>query len=925
MLMLKTVTVLEAISKRRRTARPAAHTGLSKNTIFAATHSAEDALVLLDATANGLTAEHAAERLDAAGPNTIEAPTKTLARRIADAFVDPFAGILAALALVSLYIDVLAVPEPQRDPSTVIVIGIMLLVSGGMKFIQEARSGNAAEALKDLVSNTCTALRDGERVEIPFDELVPGDVIRLSAGDMVPADARVITARDLFVIESALTGESEAVEKTTAITVVESADGSALPLSACKNIVFTGTSVQNGTAIALVVATGSDTYLGGIAKMLNGRGEKSAFDRGVSSVSMLLVRLMLVMAPAVFAINAATKGNVIDALLFATSVAVGITPQMLPVIVTTSLSQGAKDLARRQVIVKELPAIQNLGAMDVLCCDKTDTLTEDRIVLERYLNTDGNEDARVLRHAFLNSFFQTGLKNLIDLAVIDRADVTPSTVAPDSMLGQSLRDRYTKVDEVPFDFSRRRLSVVVADVQGKTQMVTKGAAEEMLEICSFVEVDGVAQPLTEDKLAQIRKQIAGLNAEGLRVIAVAQKTNPRCVGEFGIADECDMVLMGFLAFLDPPKASAAGAVATLEAKGVADEVAVIPLDPKKEECATVCEQIGIDASNVLLGSEIDALDDAELAERAEKTHLFAKLSPLQKARLVRVMRELLGHTVGFMGDGINDAAAMRASDCGISVDSAVDIAKESADIILLQKDLGVLERGIIEGRRTYGNLLKYLKTTVSSNFGNVLSVTVASLFLPFLPMSALQLVLLSLVYEIVCIALPWDTVDDAWTARPRAWDAASIKGFMLELGPVSSLFDIVTFAALFFVVCPAAVGASWSELAAAGDVAGMATFAALFQSGWFVESMWSQTLVIHMLRSPRLPSPRDHAAPALCALTVLGLALVTWLPASPIADALGLMTLPASFFALLIGIVTAYIALTQLAKRRYIARHGELL
>ena len=902
MLMLKTATVLEAISKRRRTARPAAHTGLSKNTIFAATHSAEDALVLLNATANGLTAEQATERLNAVGPNTIEAPTKTLARRIADALIDPFAGILAALALVSLYIDVLSVPEPQRDPSTVIVIGIMLLVSGGMKFIQEARSGNAAEALKDLVSNTCTALRDGKRLEISFDELVPGDVIRLSAGDMVPADARIITARDLFVIESALTGESEAVEKTTAVPVIEGADGSALPLSACKNIVFTGTSVQNGTAMALVVATGSNTYLGGIAKMLNGRGEKSAFDRGVSSVSILLVRLMLVMAPAVFAINAATKGDVIDALLFATSVAVGITPQMLPVIVTTSLSQGAKDLARRQVIVKELPAIQNLGAMDVLCCDKTGTLTEDRIVLERYLNTDGNEDARVLRHAFLNSFFQTGLKNLIDLAVIDRADVTPSTVAPDSMLGQSLRDRYTKVDEVPFDFSRRRLSVVVADAQGKTQMVTKGAAEEMLEICSFVEIDGIAQPLTDEKLAQIRKQIAGLNAEGLRVIAVAQKTNPRCVGEFGIADECDMVLMGFLAFLDPPKA------------GDNDRVA-----------ATVCEQIGIDASNVLLGSEIDALDDAELAKRAEKTHLFAKLSPLQKARLVRVMREMLGHTVGFMGDGINDAAAMRASDCGISVDSAVDIAKESADIILLQKDLGVLERGIIEGRRTYGNLLKYLKTTVSSNFGNVLSVTVASLFLPFLPMSALQLVLLSLVYEIVCIALPWDTVDDAWTARPRAWDAASIKGFMLELGPVSSLFDIATFAALFFVVCPAAVDASWSELAAAGDVAGMATFAALFQSGWFVESMWSQTLVVHMLRSPHLPSPHDHAAPALCVLTVLGLALVTWLPASPIADVLGLMPLPTSFFGLLIGIVTAYIALTQLAKCRYIARHGELL
>lgn len=922
MLMLKTATVLEAISKRRHTARPAAHAGLSKNTVFAVTHDAKDTLTLLDATADGLTADQAEERLDAYGANAIEAHAKTFFRRLADAFIDPFAGILAALALVSLYIDVIAVPEPQRDPSTVIVIGVMLLVSGGMKFIQEARSGNAAEALKDLVSNTCTALRDSERIEIPFDELVPGDMIRLSAGDMVPADARIVTARDLFVIESALTGESEAVEKTSSVAIIEDADGMALPLSACKNIVFTGTSVQNGTAMAVVVATGSDTYLGGIAKMLDGRGEKSAFDRGVSSVSMLLVRLMLVMAPAVFIINAVTKGSPIDALLFATSVAVGITPQMLPVIVTTSLSQGAKDLARRQVIVKELPAIQNLGAMDVLCCDKTGTLTEDRIVLERYLNTDGSKDARVLRHAFLNSYFQTDLKNLIDLAVIDRADVTSASATPDATLGQALRRCYTKVDEVPFDFSRRRLSVVVADEQGKTQMVTKGAAEEMLEVCSYVEVDGHAQPLTDERMAKIRKQVSSLNAEGLRVIAVAQKTNPRTVGEFGIADEHDMVLMGFLAFLDPPKASAAGAVATLEAKGVAVKVLTGDND---RVAATVCEQLGIDATNVLLGSQIDAFDDAELAARAQETHLFAKLSPLQKARLVRVMRELLGHTVGFMGDGINDAAAMRASDCGISVDSAVDIAKESADIILLQKDLGVLERGIIEGRRTYGNLLKYLKTTVSSNFGNVLSVTVASLFLPFLPMSALQLVLLSLVYEIVCIALPWDTVDDTWTARPRAWDAASIKGFMLELGPVSSLFDIATFAALFFVVCPAAVGSTWSELVCAGDAAGMAAFAALFQSGWFVESMWSQTLVIHMLRSPHLPSPRDHAAPALCVLTVLGLTLVTWLPASPIADALGLMALPASFFALLVGIVAAYIALTQLAKHCYIARHGELL
>ena len=729
MLMLKTATVLEAISKRRRTARPAARTGLSKNTIFAATHSAEDALVLLDATANGLTAEQATERLDAAGPNTIEAPTKTLARRIADAFIDPFAGILAALALVSLYIDVLAVPEPQRDPSTVIVIGIMLLVSGGMKFIQEARSGNAAEALKDLVSNTCTVLRDGERVEILFDELVPGDVIRLSAGDMVPADARVITARDLFVIESALTGESEAVEKTAAVTVVDGADGSALPLSACKNIVFTGTSVQNGTAMALVVATGSDTYLAASPRCSTGAARRAR-------LTTRLERLHAARTPhARYGAGRLCHQRRHQGQRHRRA-AVRHERGRGHHAADASRHRDHKPVAGRQG-PRPSPGYRQGAAGDSKPRrDGRPVLRQDRHPHRR------PHRARALPQHRWQRGRARAAPCVFEQLLPDRPQkpyrpgrnrpcrCDASTVVPDSMLGQSLRDRYTKVDEVPFDFSRRRLSVVVADSQGKTQMVTKGAAEEMLEICSFVEVDGIARPLAEDKLAQIRKQVADLNAEGLRVIAVAQKTDPRCVGEFGIADECDMVLMGFLAFLDPPKASAAGAVATLEAKGVAVKVLTGDND---RVAATVCAQIGIDASNVLLGSEIDALDDAELAERAEKTHLFAKLSPLQKARLVRVMRELLGHTVGFMGDGINDAAAMRASDCGISVDSAVDIAKESADIILLQKDLGVLERGIIEGRRTYGNLLKYLKTTVSSNFGNVLSVTVASLFLPFLP------------------------------------------------------------------------------------------------------------------------------------------------------------------------------------------------
>ena len=946
MLMLKTTTALKALARRRREKRPAAGSGLAKDTLFAATHGVESALVLFETDRNGLSPAEVARRREAFGPNAVETRRRTLASRLAGAFIDPFSGILAALALVSLYVDVIAAAPAERDPSTAIVIAAMLVLSGGMKFIQEAKSGDAAAALTGLVSNTCTVVREGMEREVAFDELVPGDIVRLSAGNMIPADARIIEARDLFVIESALTGESDAVEKTAAPVAAElasaSRDGAALPLSACGNIVFTGTSVQSGTAIAAVCATGGDSYLGTVAAALGDTGEASAFDRGVGRVSRMLVRLMLIMAPAVFAINAWTKGNVIDALLFAASVAVGITPEMLPVIVTTSLAKGARTLAGRQVIVKELPAIQNLGAMDVLCCDKTGTLTEDRIVLERYLDVNGTEDARVLRHAFLNSWFQTGLKNLIDLAVIDRADATDTDGAtPDGIvadptdetvgdtadgtaasLGTVLRERYTKVDEVPFDFTRRRMSVVVADAAGKTQMVTKGAAEEMLGICSHVEIGDAVTPLTDELRQQVREQVAELNAQGLRVVVVAQKTDPRRAGELTVEDERDMVLMGYLAFLDPPKKSAAGAVAALSAHGV--DVKVLTGDNDRV-AATVCGQIGIDASEVMLGSDIDVLTDGELADRAERTHVFAKLSPLQKARLVRVMREQGGRTVGFMGDGINDAAAMRAADCGISVDSAVDIAKESADIILLEKDLGVLERGIVEGRRTYGNLIKYIKTTVSSNFGNVLSVVAASVFLPFLPMTALQLVLLSLAYELVCIALPWDTVDDAWCARPRTWDASSISGFMLRMGPVSSVFDIITFAALFFAVCPAATGASWAELAAAGNTAGMATFTAVFQTGWFIESMWSQTLVIHLLRSPRLPSRADHASAPLMALTAAGLAFSCVLPATPLAATFGLTAMPADFFCLLAAVVVGYVTVTQLAKRAYIRHHGELL
>ena len=818
---------------------------------------------------------------------------------------NPFNLLLTVLGIVSY---------STEDLFAAGVIALMVGISTLLNFIQEARSTKAADALKAMVSNTATVLRvvneQGESrwLELPIDQLVPGDIIRLSAGDMIPADLRILQARDLFVAQASLTGESLPVEK-----VARSRDPLQQNPLECDTLCFMGTNVVSGSAQAIVFATGGRTWFGQLAgRVSEQESEPNAFQKGISRVSMLLIRFMLVMAPVVLLINGYTKGDWWEAALFALSVAVGLTPEMLPMIVTSTLARGAVKLSKQKVIVKHLDAIQNFGAMDILCTDKTGTLTQDKIVLENHTDVSGKVCERVLHAAWLNSHYQTGLKNLLDTAVLDGVELDAA---------RGLAERWQKVDEIPFDFERRRMSVVVKEDDAAHQLICKGALQEILNVSTQVRYNGDIVPLDDTMLRRIRRVTDTLNRQGLRVVAVATKYLPAREGDYQRADESDLILEGYIAFLDPPKETTAPALKALKASGIT--VKILTGDSELV-AAKVCHEVGLDAGEVVIGSQIEAMSDDELAALAKRTTLFARLAPLHKERIVTLLKRE-GHVVGFMGDGINDAAAMRASDCGISVDSAVDIAKESADIILLQKDLGVLERGAIEGRRTYGNLLKYLKTTVSSNFGNVLSVTVASLFLPFLPMSALQLVLLSLIYEIVCIALPWDTVDDAWTARPRAWDAASIKGFMLELGPVSSLFDIVTFAALFFVVCPAAVGASWSELAAAGNVAGTTAFAALFQSGWFVESMWSQTLVIHMLRSPRLPSPRDHAAPALCALTVLGLALVTWLPASPIADALGLMPLPPSFFALLVGIVTAYIALTQLVKRRYIARHGELL
>ena len=938
---------------QRKSVRSAATSGLNRSVIHAATHSVEAAFVMLGASPRGLMPDIIVAARDLYGENVIESGGRdSVVRRIVRAFVNPFTLILVALAALSVATDVVFAAPGSQDPTTALLIVVMVLVSGCISFVQESRGSLAAASLKDMVSNTCCVRRRSvagvsSELEIPMTDVVPGDIVRLAAGDMIPADLRIVEARDLFVNQAALTGESEPQEKYAAALVDEDgATPSLLALGDCANIAFAGTSVQSGSGLGVAVATGASTYLGGVAgELARGRQAPSAFDAGVAAVSRVLMAFMLVMCPVVFVVCGLTKGAWLDSLLFAVSIAVGITPQMLPVIVTTCLARGAATLRGEDVIVKELGAVQNLGAMDVLCCDKTGTLTQDKVVLERHLDALGREDVRVLRCAYLNSYFQTGLSNLIDQAIVVKLAELEDAKAVNAA--------WEKVDEIPFDFERRRLSVVVADRAGERQMVTKGAVEEILGCCEHVELAGEIVPLTSELAESVHERTRKLNEEGLRVIAVARKRMGAArdgAGAPGISataasvvtaaeassvpsapatpvapastlskdDEAGMTLVGYLAFLDPPKPSAASAVAELKRAGVG--VKVLTGDSERV-AASVCAKVGIDAANPLLGSEIDALGDVELARRADETDLMAKLSPLQKARVVRVLCDRGGRAVGFMGDGINDAAAMRAADVGISVDSAVDVAKESAGVILMRKDLTALACGIREGRRTHANMMKYIKLTTSSNFGNVLSVLVASVALPFLPMGALQLLFLGLVSDLALTPLPWDRVDATTLERPCSWNTRSVVGFMLRLGPVSSLVDVLTFALLWFAVCPAVAGGTWAELATAS---GRAAFAAAFQTGWFIESIWTQAAVVLMLRSEH-PLRESPVRSLVFSLVVAAgaLSLLPLLPAGAVV--LDLASLPFWFYGALVPLLALYLFLTAISKRRFIRAYGELL
>ena len=796
-------------------------------------------------------------------------------------YKNPFNLLLTLLAVISWLTE---------DMKAATVIFSMVVLSTLLRFWQEAKSNKAADALKAMVSNTATVLRRDatKRIELPIKQLVPGDLIVLSAGDMIPADCRVLSAKDLFVSQAAMTGESMPVEKFAQQQDAQTRN----PLD-LENILFMGTNVVSGAATAVVLTTGNSTYFGALAQRVTATDRATtSFQHGVNKVSWLLIRFMFVMAPLVLFINGFTKGDWTEALLFALSIAVGLTPEMLPMIVTSTLAKGAVFLSRKKVIVKRLDAIQNFGAMDVLCTDKTGTLTQDRIFLARHVDVWGEESDDVLEMAYLNSYYQTGLKNLLDVAVLEHVEVHREL---------KVGTAFEKVDEIPFDFNRRRMSVVVAQEGLPHLLICKGAVEEILSVCNSVRHGDTNEALSDELLARIRQVTAAFNEEGLRVVAVAAQPMTPGRETYSLADEKDLTLIGYVAFLDPPKESTAPALKALKAHGVA--VKVLTGD-NELVTAKICREVGLEQQGLLMGNDIEDMTDAELAKAVETTNVFARLTPSHKERIVRLLKAN-GHVVGFMGDGINDAPALRTADIGISVDSAVDIAKEAADIILLEKSLMILEEGVLEGRRTFANMLKYIKMTASSNFGNVFSVLVASAFIPFLPMLPMHLLVQNLLYDISQIAIPFDNVDAEMLAKPQRWQPGDVGRFMLFFGPISSIFDITTFALMWYVFD-----------------ANTPDHQTLFQSGWFVVGLLTQTLIVHMIRTPKIPFLQSRAAMPLMVMTGVIMAVGIFLPMGPLAHYFKLQALPSLYFVFLPVILLAYMALTQAVKGYYIRKFG---
>ena len=825
----------------------------------------------------GLTQREAQERARTAGPNEVAQERRQgWLVRLLKIIRNPLVILLATLSAVSF---------ATGDARAGTVMAAMVVLSVALRFLQEARADAAAAKLKAMIHVTATVIRDGDAKEMPLRDLVPGDIIKLSAGDMIPGDVRVLSSKDLFVSQGSLTGESFPVEKfhdpeTKAVSSP----------TELNNTCFMGTSVESGTATAVVVTTGVNTYLGSMAGSITEEPPPTSFDQGLNRFTWLMIRLMAVMVPLVFLINGFTKHDWKSAFFFAMAVAVGLTPEMLPMIVSVCLSKGALAMSRKKVIVKRLNAIQNFGGMDVLCTDKTGTLTEDRVVLQRHCNVAGRETEEVLLDGYLISYFQTGLKNLLDRAILDSPDFH----------GQAVVEKYKKLDEIPFDFTRRMMSVLVEDPEGKAILLTKGAPEEVFHQCSHFELDGKLSPMDPNLIVGLKEEYESLSNDGFRVLAVATKELPGkqiCSKD----DERDLVLKGYVAFLDPPKNTAGRAIEALHKHGVA--VKILTGDNQLIS-RKVCKDVGLSADPMLLGGDVEKMSDAELAEAAEKTTLFARLSPAHKQRVIRVLRGK-GHVVGFMGDGINDAPALRAADIGISVDTATDIAKESADLILLEKDLMVLEGGVIEGRKVFANILKYIRMGASSNFGNMFSVLGASAFLPFIPMAPIQVLTNNLLYDFSQVPIPIDAVDEEQVARPRPWNIGEITRFILFIGPISSIFDYTTFFVMLWVFhC-------WDP-----------SRASVFQTGWFVESLMTQTLIIHVIRTNKIPFIQSRASWPLTVTTLSIMAFGMWLPYSPLASSLGLTHLPRMYWPILMLTLLSYVSLTQMIKVWLLRKDG---
>jgi len=853
--------------------------------------SPEATLSRLHCQAEGLSTVEAGERLAAVGPNQVAHQAHhSIMGELVGRSINPLNLLLLTLATVSFFLG---------DQRAAIVIAVMVILSISLGFIQEHRSNKAADDLRRMVQNKATVRRHGgeagppaaeHHVDVPIDQLVPGDIVLLSAGDMVPADMRLLSAKDLFVNQSSLTGEAMPLEKTAAAHAGIAETPFDLP-----NICFMGSAVVSGIGCGVVVLTGGRTAFGRVADTIAKQRVLTSFDKGINRFTWLMLGFIGVMVPLVFLINGLTKGDWLEALLFAVAVAVGLTPEMLPMIVTVNLAKGAMAMSRKKVIVKRLNAIQNFGAMDILCTDKTGTLTQDLIILKRHLDLRGDDSDQVLEYAYLNSFYQSGLKNLLDVAVLKHVEL---------QAGLDVHARFRKIDEMPFDFERRRMSVVLGRddrVEGKDAhvLICKGAVEEVFAVCTQYKIGDQTGPLDADHLATAKETTAALNADGFRVVAVAFKEMPPAQATYSVADEAGLTLLGYIAFLDPPKETAAAAIATLKAAGVAIKILTGDNDIVTRK---ICHEVGLPVERIVLGGELDTLAPAALADLAETTVVFAKVSPSQKAKIIDALHRK-GHVVGYLGDGLNDGPALKAADVGISVDSAVDIAKESADIILLEKSLAVLGEGVIEGRKVFGNITKYIKMGASSNFGNMFSVLGASIFLPFLPMTPIQVLTNNLLYDFSQTAIPTDNVDAEYLAVPRRWDIGNITKFMLLIGPISSIFDYVTYFLMLYVFN------AWSN-------------PALFQTGWFVESLLTQTLIIHIIRTAKVPFLQSRASAALITTSLIIACIGIVIPFTRLGRILGFVRLPPPYWIALCLILLGYAILTHLMKTWFIRRFG---